>query len=326
MTVLTPAYNAERLIIRLLDSILAQTYPFIHAIIVNDGSTDCTSEVVRSYVPRFESRGYSISLIEQDNGGVSNAINNGLKYVDGEYLVWPDSDDWYSSPNAIEKLVGALQMYGDDVAVSRCAYNRVSEEDMKLVRVDYPKMGEKPLNCFESAAFGGPDFWFEPGGWMIKTKFLDELIPNREIYQSRRTGQNTQLLWPFLFKKKCIALEEVLFTYLIRKNSHSRGALESIDEKLLQQDEYFMTYRAVLNGLRGITDEYKNNILANRKSEVLFQKVVLCMDAHLYSKMWNFNFMFVSQCHQYKIAYLKKELHLMKMLIKGLIYSIISKK
>lgn len=86
--------------------------------------------------------------------------------MDGEFFVWPDSDDWYSSNQAIEKFVKTLESYGDDVAVVRCAYNRVSAESQELLYVDYPNMGGCPKiylskRSKEKKAFG----WSQEDGW-----------------------------------------------------------------------------------------------------------------------------------------------------------------
>lgn len=278
VNILTPAYNGEKFISRLLDSVLSQTYPHISMIIINDGSTDKTKEIIEKYIPKFKKKNFDLKLYNQINGGLSNAINNGLKFVDGEFLVWPDIDDWYASPNAIEKLVNALKSHGDDVAVARCGYNRIHEDNMNLIRIDYPCMNKDPQNIFEEAVKGSPNFWLEPGGWMIKTKFLDEFIPHREIHQSRLTGQNTQILWPYLFYKKCISVEEPLFSYLIRKNSHSRAFFNNLDLKVKQQDEIYDTFKAVLKSIKELDENKAKSLLVNRKINLLKKKYYyLCL-------------------------------------------------
>ena len=268
VSILTPAYNGEGLIHRLLDSVLRQTYPHVAMVVVNDGSTDRTEDVVKSYIPKFEARGYSLSIHNQPNGGQSNAINNGLKLVDGEYLVWPDCDDWYATDDAIAKLVARLAQYGDDVGVSRCAYNWVSEGDFKIICTHYPCMGEEPEYVFEKSVLCRPCFWFTPGGWMLNAKFLDELIPGRDIYQNKSAGQNAQLLWPYLFAKKCVSVEEPMFNYQIRESSHSRGMAVTTEKKLMQQETYYKTYTAVLNSINGLDSKKKEKLLAMLRFDV----------------------------------------------------------
>ncbi len=281
VNVLTPAYNGEKYVHRLLESILCQTYPYISMIVINDGSTDETEYVINSYVERFKKKGYSLTLYSQVNGGVSNAINNGLKYVDGDYLVWPDIDDWYSSPYCIEKLVEAIERYGDEVGVARSSYNRVSENNLsELVPVIHNGLDAEPHDLFEDAVMQTNKFWF--GGYMIKTKFLDSFIPNRVIFQTRYGGQNCQLLWPYLYYTKCVTVDEPLIAILSRNNSHCRGLLQSIEKKLQQQDDYMKTYEMVLNGIPELSEDQKNKYLKVLSSEILWRKRNLCLSAGRY--------------------------------------------
>lgn len=283
VNILTPAYNSEQLIWRLLDSVLKQTYPFISMIVINDGSTDNTVNIVKSYSKRFESRGYSLDVYNQKNAGPANAINNGLKYIDGEFLVWPDSDDYYNSDEAIEKMVFRLSQYGDDVAVCRCAYNWVSENSMKVMKTQYPHFPAPPygLNIFDEIVLGNANFGMEPGGWMIKTKFLDDLIPNREIYQSRLIGQNIQILFPYLFEKKCISIEEPLFTYLVRANSYSHGGewKTSSYKHLQQKEESYKAYESVLSSIKRLDPERKKKLLTHARGIICKGCLDICLKA-----------------------------------------------
>lgn len=86
VTLLVPAYNSADYIFRLLDSILYQTYPEIETIIINDGSTDSTVEIIKTYIERFKSRNYNVVLINQDNVGQAESINKGLKLVEGNFF------------------------------------------------------------------------------------------------------------------------------------------------------------------------------------------------------------------------------------------------
>lgn len=87
VTVLMPVYNGAKYLREAIDSILAQTFTGFEFLIVNDGSTDDTESIIRSYSdPR-------IRLINQKNGGVSSALNTGLKNAEGEYIARFDADD-----------------------------------------------------------------------------------------------------------------------------------------------------------------------------------------------------------------------------------------
>ena len=108
VSLITPCYNGEKHIGRLLNSILEQTYPNIEHYVIDDGSTDNTADVIKSYIEKYEAKGYSLTYVFQNNSGQSVAINNGLKLIKGEYLLWPDSDDYYSCIDSISILIDAI--------------------------------------------------------------------------------------------------------------------------------------------------------------------------------------------------------------------------
>lgn len=86
ISVIIPAYQAERFLARALDSVLAQTLPPREIIVVNDGSTDGTSHVARQYGDR-------VHLIETANSGVGAARNTGIQYATGRQVAFLDADD-----------------------------------------------------------------------------------------------------------------------------------------------------------------------------------------------------------------------------------------
>ncbi|MGH8550017.1 MAG: glycosyltransferase [Methylococcales bacterium] len=86
VTVIVPAYNAAQYVSAAIDSVLGQTYKNIEVIVVDDGSTDQTEEVVRRY-------GHQVRYIRQDNGGPSKARNTGIRAADSKLLAILDADD-----------------------------------------------------------------------------------------------------------------------------------------------------------------------------------------------------------------------------------------
>jgi len=87
ITVLMPVYNGAAYIGEAIESILSQTFTDFELIVVNDGSTDDTAKIVASYSDK------RIRLANQENGGVSAALNKGLKMASGKYIARFDADD-----------------------------------------------------------------------------------------------------------------------------------------------------------------------------------------------------------------------------------------
>lgn len=104
VTVVIPAYNAERFIERTLQSVLQQTFTDFELIVVNDGSTDATSEIIR----RLFGTDARCRVIDRTNGGLSRARNLGLREARGEFVAFVDSDDlWH--PEKLAYQVAALR-------------------------------------------------------------------------------------------------------------------------------------------------------------------------------------------------------------------------
>ena len=90
VSVIVPVYNSEKYLKRCLDSIIAQTYNNLEIIIVNDGSTDNSTDIIREY----KKKDNRIKEINQKNQGCVIARLNGIKESTGQYCMFVDSDDW----------------------------------------------------------------------------------------------------------------------------------------------------------------------------------------------------------------------------------------
>ena len=90
ISVIIPAYNVENYIFRAIESVLNQTYSNYELIIVDDGSTDGTWDIIQSYAKNEK----KMVIKKQKNSGVSKARNAGIEIAKGDFLVFLDSDDW----------------------------------------------------------------------------------------------------------------------------------------------------------------------------------------------------------------------------------------
>lgn len=121
VSVVVPAYNAEKTIERAVKSLQQQTYKNIEIIIINDGSKDKTDDICRRLAEKDSRIQYR--LIE--NGGVSNARNEGISYCNGRYIAFLDSDDQMES-TMIEKIVSFID---DTIDLVCCGYKVITAND-----------------------------------------------------------------------------------------------------------------------------------------------------------------------------------------------------
>lgn len=257
VSIITPCYNTGEIIHRLLDSVLEQDYPSVEMLVVDDGSTDKSKKVILSYIPVFEKRGYSLEYCYQSNQGQSAAINNALKWVKGEFLTWPDSDDFYNRKDSISSFVSKFRELSLDYGVVRCFPTYVHEKNMrgyvhiKGINLDCNQF----YNCLYSTNFIWP-----PGNYMIKSYALDKVNPSREIYVNKDAGQNWQMFLPLLFSFKCYTLADSYFSVLERSDSHSRGQYKSYSQEISRIFSYENTILYTLDRINDLCDSEKERL------------------------------------------------------------------
>lgn len=124
-TIIIPMYNAEMYIEKTLKSIIAQTYSSLQVIIINDGSTDTSFDICKS----FQNKMPYMEIYSTENKGVSHARNEGLKYAKGDYIFFIDSDD-VILPDYIEAMMRA----GDEDYV-RSGMKSIGPDGNESVRI-----------------------------------------------------------------------------------------------------------------------------------------------------------------------------------------------
>lgn len=123
VSIIIPIYNCENYIKRCIESIINQTLKDIEIIIINDGSTDKSREILETFTDE------RIQIINQENGGQSKARNYGLSIAKGEYIGFVDCDDWVDL-NFFEKLYSSATKNDCDIAMSD--FIRKSDKKHKL--------------------------------------------------------------------------------------------------------------------------------------------------------------------------------------------------
>lgn len=131
VTIVIPVFNQERFIALAIESALSQTYRDCSVLVINDGSTDGTSEILRQYEK-------SVTTIHQDNCGTSVAWNTAIHFIKDDYLIGLDSDDEFL-PNTLVETVSALKKHPDaDVVYSDYDFIDTTGKSTEIVRNPEP--------------------------------------------------------------------------------------------------------------------------------------------------------------------------------------------
>ncbi|MBB6681542.1 glycosyltransferase family 2 protein [Aequorivita sp. 609] len=108
VSVIIPTYNRTKHLENAMDSVWKQTYRPIEVVIVDDGSTDNTKQIINDWVIQHTDKDFKVVYIYQINSGAPSARNNGIKNASGRYLQFLDSDD-YLMPEKLELQINKMQ-------------------------------------------------------------------------------------------------------------------------------------------------------------------------------------------------------------------------
>ncbi len=221
VSIIIPAFNAEKYIKETLKSALGQTYKNIEVIVVDDGSTDKTAEMVKSFNdPR-------LIYIHQGNKGQSAARNAGIQKAKGEYIAFLDSDDLFL-PQKIERQVEFLKNHPDCGLCYCKIYHFFSDKPQKLFYNPVPNYSGFIFDKFLENSVVNPLAAF------LRKEYLDKYGGFKDDW--RRCDE--QYLWLKLAfnKVKFCYLDEILAYYRVNENSLSNQAvyLKETYEKILE--------------------------------------------------------------------------------------------
>lgn len=247
VSVIVPVYNVEKYLPKCLDTLVNQTLQDIEIIVVNDGATDHSAEVIDSFVCKYP----QIISLTKPNGGLSDARNYGIPYATGEYIGFVDSDD-YVDIDMYEKL-----------------YAKAKEDDSDIVECDLHHV------------FPDGTIDTEVGDRIQDKKQM--LMMGRSVVWNKIYRRDWLLETGIMFPKGCIYEDVEFFVKLvphIRKYSYVDAASiyyvqrgDSINNK-----QTFKTLD-ILKVLQHIKDYYVENGLYEEYEEALeffYTRILLC--------------------------------------------------
>lgn len=235
LSIIVPVYNAENYLEKCVQSLINQNTKYKYQIIlINDGSTDNSSRIVNEFKKKYD----FVYVIEQENGGISVARNNGIRAASGKYLGFIDNDDWVTE-DYVEKLLNrAYETNADIVKCNHINYGVTDDTELGIIRhEDASIIGDFGLNIMEFKGY----VW---GGVIKKELFNDIRFPEGYWYED--------IMMRFILMRKSQRYEHIdenLYFYAIHKTNASKRLWKKSSLKSLE-------FYILLEELLKINDEF----------------------------------------------------------------------
>ena len=229
VSVIVPVYNVEQYIEKCLDSLVNQTLQDIEFIIVNDGSTDRSKNIIFRYKEKNSNK---LLYLEKENGGLSDARNYGMKYAKGDYIAFLDSDD-YVELDTYEKL-----------------YNKAFETNADMVECDfYWEYPDKKIHDTKANYKNESDMYANARVVAWNKLYKRDVLLNSGIeFPKGLRYEDVEFFYKILPKLKKIELiNEPLIHYIQRENSITFVQNERTQEIFIILDNVINYYKE--NGL-----------------------------------------------------------------------------
>lgn len=249
ITVVIPAYNTEKHIEKMIESLAKQSFGDFELIVINDGSTDGTEAVASDAIKKY---GLNGRVITKKNDGQSSARNAGIKVASGKWLVMPDADD-YLQRDYLKKLHDAVEK--TDSEVGFCDINMVSDENLteELKHDDSGHTVKRGKDFFVD--FIKHNIKIGPVCLIADLDFLrrNKITFNENMRYSEEFVFITELLYN---AKNIVHVKQALYNYCLRPNSVSTSIdfdgilntyreLKKYESKFNSDDFYDTTFRKI---------------------------------------------------------------------------------
>ena len=295
-SIIIPIYNVEKYVEQCLESVDGQSYEDYEIILVNDGSTDASEAICKSFVAN-SNRNYQI--INQANGGLSAARNTGLAAAKGQWIVFVDSDD-YISTDLLKILDTAMAK--NDADLYTFNHNRIDANGnfvaKKLYAVENARLSfksEAEMTKYIYDEFLNYGLGWEAWGMIYKRSIIEE---NNISFQDTKDvfAEDLCFALQYLMHVNSIyVLCDLLYNYRIRPGS----LLETVDSKsvlprIYNLAEYIYTSGTITGSLKkSFPKLYRNMIdfhikynLENVSKEQIEEELRLLESSTKYHRRW----------------------------------------
>lgn len=316
ISVIIAVYNEEKYIFRCIESVINQTYKNIEAIIVDDGSTDKTAEIVKKMMINDK----RIKYFYKKNEGQGIARNYGINCAQGEYITFLDADDFLEN-NMFEKMIKSSDNGLVDSIITNWSlvYSDGSKisQDIGLLEKVYRNDEIKNIILPNIIATSFEEHRnINISGSVAKTLFKLSIIKNNKIlFPSEKKYISEDVIFNVLFyqfAKSTYILDENLYNYFQKDGSYSHSYKVDLYEKVINM--YFY--------LTDSLKKYNNEQINSHILKAFFDNVLLCiMQESIYQEGKLSNIKKI--CNEKEVINLCKQIKHKKMPIKRKIFCIL---
>ncbi|MDB8460403.1 glycosyltransferase family 2 protein [Turicibacter sanguinis] len=221
ISIIIPVYNVEKYIEKCLKSILLQSFSNIEVIIINDGSSDNSEEIIEKIMKNDE----RVRYFKYRNEGVSIARNTGLSFAQGDYVIFIDPDD-YLEVDFLENLYNAIILNNADISL--CGYKITYSEDVPGLNKDVIYPFKDDIISGKTAAEKLLEFKLDGYVWnkLIRKELM---IKNNILFEKNRYVQDYFPIFKcFCNSKKVAIVNKPLYYYVQRKTSTINSKSEKV--------------------------------------------------------------------------------------------------
>lgn len=332
-SIIIPVYNSEKFLKKCIESITRQTYKNIEIILINDGSTDNSKNIIETYAKR-DTR---IRSIDIPNNGVSNARNLGVREANGDYITFVDADD-YIDLNTVEKVDSIIEEFSPDVV----KYNYITElgnirkkynfsiRTSKLIKKE---SYDKDVYPFLFSSYDMTNVW----NAFIKSEIAKQYLFDRNL----KYGEDSKYMFEILKESDSLyIIEDNLYHYV--QNIQSVMNVTNYEKKIIQLENKVSMYLYIYSKIDNLEENNRQlrDVIRNSFMECLsydesiksYESYKVSIEALFENKSIKENIEFLSMklkesfhdnlLDSYKLFKKKRRIIKIKGMIKKVIYSI----
>jgi len=265
VSMVIPCYNKAQYIATMFDSIIAQDWDIIELILINDGSTDNTRDIISKYDSKFRERGFEVVIIDQENAGVCAATKAGLERITGDYVCCVDADDELDHAY-VSTMANWLDSHAD-CDICKCSfylYETVEGHNKQIMNLDGEIEKPKEYLSNNDMVANELDAWllcmttWAPWVYMVRKSYFDKCNIVKNYYIQTRGSHEPFYAIPLLaYSGKMKRFDNLLYHFNSTEDETRHSMNLGIERAKKHWSEYWRNARIAIKSLDSNVFELK---------------------------------------------------------------------